>query len=185
MNRRDSLRVVVAATCGLLIEKPAHASVARALRLEELTQRSRHVLVGEPLDAYSAWTRIGARKHIVTYTRIRTHEVLAGRDPQDSEVLVRTLGGRVGELGELVHGEALLQLGERSVLFVMPSRDTLTVTGMAQGHYPLFKDVRGAERLLRSREARELVNEAGAAVQRLPGLQLPEARKLLQGLAAQ
>lgn len=180
MNRRGLLRVAAAGALGVLGSRPAGASVSRALRLEELTQRSRHILLSEPLDAYSQWERIGGRKHIVTYTRVRTHEVLAGADPSDSEVLVRTLGGRVGELGELVHGEALLQLGERSVLFVMPSQSALAVTAMAQGHYPLLKDARGAERLLRSREARELVDEAGAAVRRLPGLQVSEARALVR-----
>ena len=39
---------------------------------------------------------------------------------------------------------------------------------------------RGAERLLRSREARELIGEAGAAVTRLPGLQTSEARNLVR-----
>ena len=180
MNRRGLLRVAGAATLGVLIGKPALASVARALPLEELTRRSHHVLLGEPLEAYSQWERIGQRRRIVTYTRVRTDDVLAGADPRDSELLVRTLGGRVGELGELVHGEALLRLGERSVLFVMPSQSALAITAMAQGHYPLFKDARGTERLLRSREARELVNEAGAAVQRLPGLQVSEARSLVR-----
>lgn len=180
MNRRGLLRVAAAAAIGVLGGKPAHASVARALRLEELTGRSRHVLLGEPLDSYSHWERVGQRKHIVTYTRLLTHDVLAGADPEDNEVLVRTLGGRVGELGELVHGEARLTLGERSVLFVMPSQGALAVTAMAQGHYPLLKDARGAERLLRSREARELVNEVGAAVRRLPGLQVSEARALVR-----
>jgi hypothetical protein len=180
MDRRGLLRVAAAGALGTLIGKPAEASVSRALPLEELTGRSRHVVLGEPLEAYSVWERIGRRRHIVTYTRVRAHELLAGADPTSDEVLVRTLGGRVGELGELVHGEAMLQLGERSVLFMMPSREALAVTAMAQGHYPLLKDARGAERLLRSREARELIGEAGAAVRRLPGLQVTEARSLLR-----
>jgi hypothetical protein len=180
MDRRGLLRVAVAGALGTLIGKPAHASVARALPLDELTRRSRHVLLGEPLDSYCTWERIGQRKHIVTYTRVRAHELLGGKDPDGDELMLRTLGGRVGELGELVHGEAILQLGERSVVFVMPSREALAVTAMAQGHYPLFKDARGAERLLRSREARELIGETGAAVQRLNGLQVSEARSLVR-----
>jgi hypothetical protein len=148
--------------------------------LEALTQRSRHVLLGEPLDSYCVWERVGGRKHIVTYTRVRTHELLAGADPKADELLVRTLGGTVGELGELVHGEAVLQAGHRSVVFVMPSHDALAVTAMAQGHYPLRRDAAGLERLLRSPHASELVGEAGAAVKRLPGLQVREARSLLQ-----
>jgi hypothetical protein len=180
MDRRGLLRVAAAGMLGTLVAGEAEASIARALPLELLTSRSRHVMLGEPLEAYSTWERIGQRRHIVTYTRVRAHELLAGADPASDELMVRTLGGRVGELGELVHGEALLQLGERSVLFVMPSREVLTVTAMAQGHYPLLKDAEGAERLLRSREARELVGEAGAAVRRLPGLKVAEARSLLR-----
>jgi hypothetical protein len=166
---------------GTLLEGTAQASVARAVPLEALTGRSRHVLLGEPLDAYSVWERIGGRKHIVTYTRVRAHELLAGADPQADELLVRTLGGQVGELGELVHGEAVLRVGHRSVLFVMPSQDALAVTAMAQGHYPLRLDG-GIERLLRSPNANELIDEAGSAVKRLPGLQVPEARSLLKQL---
>jgi len=163
-----------------VMSRPALASLARALPVAELVGRSRHVLVGEPLDAYSVWEQLGSRKHIVTYTRVRAVELLAGADPAQDELLVRTLGGRVGELGELVHGEAMLTLGERSVLFVMPTRDALGVTAMAQGHYPLRRDNAGAERLHRSPEAAELLHEEGSAVKRLTGLQIAEARSLVR-----
>jgi hypothetical protein len=164
---------------GVLAARPAFASVARAVRVEDLLKRSRHVLVGEPLEAYSIWERIGPSKHIVTYTRIKAHDVLAGQDPDQDELLVRTLGGRVGELGELVHGEAQLSLGARGVLFVMQVDEALAVTAMAQGHYPL-KRQSNTERLLRSPAAVELVGEAGAAVERLPGLDVQAARTLLR-----
>jgi hypothetical protein len=111
---------------------------------------------------------------------VRALELLAGADPEQDELLVRTLGGRVGDIGELVHGEAMLSLGARGVLFVMPARGVLTVTAMAQGHYPLRRDTAGAERLRRSPEASELLHEAGSAVKRLPGLQVAEARTLLR-----
>ena len=88
------------ALASALVERSAQASVSRAVPLAALTQRSQHVLLGEPLDSYSVWERIGSRKHIVTYTRVRAHELLAGTDPKTDEVLVRTLGGRVGELGD-------------------------------------------------------------------------------------
>jgi hypothetical protein len=149
------------------------------VRLEELTARSQHVLVAEPLDAESVWERVGQRRHIVTYTRVRTLELLAGADPHQSELMVRTLGGRVGELGELVHGEAALPLGERGVLFVTPVPGALAVTAMAQGHYPIARD-QGREFLRRSPQASELLEVPDAAVKRLPGLDLPQARALLK-----
>lgn len=138
------------------------------------------MLVAEPLDGESVWEHVGKRRHIVTYTRVRVVEVLGGPAVADEELLVRTLGGRVGDLAELVHGEAVLTLGARSVLFTMPARGALTVTAMAQGHYPLARDKLGAERLQRSPAAVELLREPGAAVQRLVGLDLESARRLLR-----
>lgn len=180
MDRRGFARVAAAGALVTLVGSPARASLARAVRLEDLTARSQHVLLGEPLDAESVWERIGQRRHIVTYTRVRALEVLAGADPKQTELMVRTLGGRIGELGELVHGEAALALGTRNVLFMMPVGSALALTAMAQGHYPLKRDKVGVERLRRSPQASELLDEAGSAVQRLPGLELGEARTLFQ-----
>ncbi len=180
MDRRGFVRVATAGAVGLLARRSALASVARAVPVEELVARSQHVLLAEPLDAESVWEQIGQRRHIVTYTRVRALELLAGADPKQEELMVRTLGGRVGELGELVHGEAMLELGMRGVLFVMPTRGALGVTAMAQGHYPLLRDTAGVERLRRSPEAAELVGEDGSAVKRLNGLQVTEARSLLR-----
>jgi len=172
--------VVTAGAVGALIGRPAGATLSRALPVGELVARSHHVLLGEPLDSYCVWERIGNRKHIVTYTRVRAHELLGGADPKQDELMVRTLGGRVGELGELVHGEARLRLGARSVLFVMPAREALTVTAMAQGHYPLVRDRSGSELLQRSPAAAEVLDDPSSAVRRLPGLRVPEARALVQ-----
>ncbi len=180
MDRRGFVWVATAGALGLLTSRAALASLSRAVPVEELVGRSQHVLLGEPLDAESVWEQVGRRRHIVTYTRVRTLEPLAGADPRQEELLVRTLGGRVGELGELVHGEAMLQLGARGVLFVMPTRGGLAVTAMAQGHYPVLRDAAGAERLRRSPEASELLGEEGSAVKRLSGLQVTEARSLLR-----
>lgn len=163
-----------------LLGSPARASLSRAVSLEELTARSRHVLVGEPLDAESVWERVGQRRHIVTYTRVRTVELFAGADPQQDELMLRTLGGRVGELGEIVHGEAVLPLGQRGVLFVMPADGVLAVTAMAQGHYPVLRGQGGLERLQRSPHASELLGETGSAVRRLHNLELAQARALLK-----
>src|SRR3954454_13607583 len=108
MDRRGLLRVATAGTLGLLVSHRANASISRALALGELLARSRHVILGEPLDNYSLWEQVGRRKHIVTYTRVRALELFAGDSPEQDELLVRTLGGRVGDLGELVHGEAII-----------------------------------------------------------------------------
>ena len=182
MDRRGALRVGLAGALGLGFSAPARASLSRALRVEELVARSRHVLVAEPLEAYCAWERIGERKHIVTYTRLRALDTLAGAAPEQDEILVRTFGGRVGKLGELVAGEAQIAPGQRGVVFVTAARDALAITAMAQGHYPLARDGSGAERLQRSPQAVELLGVDGSAVKRLHGLPLSQARGLLRSV---
>jgi hypothetical protein len=180
MDRRGFVRVTAAGALAVLGPKVAEASLSRAVALEDLVSRSQHVLVAEALDSESVWEQVGKRRHIVTHTRVRALELLGGDAPPHEELMVRTLGGRVGDLAELVHGEAVLTLGARGVLFAMPSRGALVVTAMAQGHYPLVRDKLGAERLRRSPAALELLGEPGAAVQRLVGLDLVSARRLLR-----
>jgi hypothetical protein len=179
MDRRGFARVAAAGALVVLGPRPAEASLSRAVRLEELVRRSQHVVVAEALDGESVWEHVGNRRHIVTYTRVGVRDVLRGSTPDGGELMVRTLGGRIGDLAELVHGEAVFTLGTRGVLFAMPARGAMAVTGMAQGHYPLVRDKLGAERLRRSPAALELVGEPGAAVQRLVGMDVESTRRLL------
>ena len=71
MDRRGFVRVATVGALGVVMARPARASLARAVPIEELVGRSQHVVVGEPLDAESVWEELGGRKHIVTYTRVR------------------------------------------------------------------------------------------------------------------
>src|SRR5690606_13537166 len=95
------------------------------------------VLLGEAVESYSQWETVGQRRRIVTFTRVLVAEGVLGNP--ELEVLVQTLGGRVGKIGQIVHGEAVLKLRERSLLFLQDSSEGITrVTAMAQGHYRLL-----------------------------------------------
>src|SRR5688572_9864103 len=128
------LGVVVAAG---LIPRWAEATTARGLTLEVLSKKSQHIVVGTPLDSVVRYETIAGQKRIVTETRFGIDDEVASA-PGDSEILVRTLGGILDGVGELVHGEAQLVLNERSVVFLHARADgVLWLQGMAQGHYPL------------------------------------------------
>jgi hypothetical protein len=82
----------------------------------------------------------------VTYTRIVVRETVAG--PRESAVWVRTLGGEVGEIGQRVDGEASLEVGKPSLLFLeRMGKGNFAVTARAQGQF-LFEE-RAGGRLLR------------------------------------
>jgi hypothetical protein len=168
------------ALAGLTASRAAEASIARAVTVGELLYRSRYVLVGTSLDAFCRWERIGKRSRIVTYRVLRVDRPLDGRPPDTSELMVRTLGGSVGDLGQIVHGEAVITLGAKSALFLHEvAPDVLAVTGMAQGCYPVVPDLHGVERLRSGASDLELLDVPDAAVHRLHGSSMAEAEALL------
>jgi hypothetical protein len=157
----------------------ADATVVRAVSVEELVRRSHGVLVATPLERMAEWARIGGTRRIVTLTRVRVEEAVAGVN-EDSEFLVRTLGGRIGDIGQLVDGEAELRVGERSLLFSHRfDAGLFGVTAMAQGHYPLDAKDGTEPRLRLSPRVATLVRGQNAAVEKLAGMTLRDAKTLL------
>jgi hypothetical protein len=147
--------------------------------LTELLYDSRHVVVGTPTDLSSQWEVVGRRSRIVTYTVLQVEQLLDGSSPRTSELVVRTLGGSVGDIGQIVPGEAVLRRGVRSTVFAQAiSEDVFAVAGMAQGHYPLAADARGVERLIAHLADVRQVDES-AAIRKLDGRTVLEAEALV------
>jgi hypothetical protein len=163
----------------------AGASVARAIRLADLVRSSQHVVVGIPGESWSRWETVGPSRRIVTYTRVRVEETVAA-EASGAEILVRTFGGIVDDVGQVVYGEALLKRGERSLLFVRKNADgKLAVAGMAQGHFPLKVDAKGVFRVMASRHLDKLIGRKDSAVARLSGQSVVECQRLIAEAARQ
>lgn len=120
----------------LLIPQSAHASTAIALSLPELVEKSDAVVVGIPKSKVSRWES----GRIVTYTTVAVDTAVAGKAKAGDTVTVRTLGGVVDEIGQITHGEAVLNVGKPMMLFLRPMpaggkalAGSLVVTGMSQG----------------------------------------------------
>ncbi len=177
---RVTRRQLLLAGVGLSLGCPtiAEASLERALSLVELARLSERALVGTPLDKRSSWVVSRGRRRIVTDVLVRVDSIIAGARGESSLVF-RTLGGQIGRHGEIVHGEALLRIGESAVLFASAARDGIvSVAGSAQGHYPLR--VVQAERVLApSPRAARLVGKDSARA-RLVGKKLGEAEVEIQ-----
>ncbi len=179
MNRREALGLFLAGgSTWLLGSRAARAGVAIAVPLAELWRSSSAVGFAASTQASCRWEEIGGSRRIVTYHQVRFDELLSGDEP---EQWVRTLGGRVGDLAQVVHGEAELRVGEPCLLFVHPGRDGVpVVTEMAQGHYPM-RPLRGELRLHASPRLGGLVRPDGSAVRSLIGRTRAEAKSLLDG----
>jgi hypothetical protein len=183
VSRRGLLIGVAAGAVASTWGGTAAATIVRSLTLPALVQRSRRIVVVTALDAESHFEDLGRRRRIVTDTRVRVEEKLAKGDGIENELLVRTLGGSVGRLGERVHGQAQLLLGEPCVAFLLQGPDGLHyVNGMAQGHYPL----RGAavQKLLSSPDLPEILDFESSAVKALAGSELAAAAGRIRALVA-
>ena len=183
LTRRSALGWLAVGALFAAFPGEARASVARALELPELVRQSERVVVATALQSESRWETVGRARRIVTYTRLRVDETIHG-DASETEIMVRTLGGKVGKVGQIVHGEALLLLHEPAVLFVGRAPDGIVgVAGMSQGHFPVRADANGTSRLFPSPRSFELQGAKGSAVERLTNRTLPEARELVKKAA--
>ena len=172
--------VGLTAAAGTLLTESARATVARALTLAELLHESRYAVLATPVEMSSHWETIGRRRRIVTYSVVRLEGPLDDRSPPSGELVVRTLGGRVGKIGQIVHGEAALRPRERSALFLSEAGSNLfAITAMAQGHYPTRPDASGLVRLSKSPRLDALVETERSAIRLLDGLSLSEAQWLI------
>jgi hypothetical protein len=179
-TRREALLTLAALASVVVTPAVAHAAIARGLPLSRLVGSSVGVCVGAPTSALSRWITLGRRRVIVTETQLRVHDTIFTRGtPLGAAVVVRTLGGIVGDVGEIVSGEAALNLDEDCVLFLTAGADAFYVTGMAQGHFPLDPAPHGP-RLRASPRLPMLRASSNAAVTTLAGLELPAARDLIQ-----
>lgn len=165
---------------------PSHeaaATTAVNLTLEELVELSHTVAVVEAVERSSRWEEVAGSKRIVTYTKLVVHDTVTGA--KQDEVWVRTLGGKVGKIGQHVAGEAQFTLGGRSVVFLTKSGDATTIAGMAQGHYPL-EEKDGVVRLKSSPDTGRLVDKRGPrepARAKLVGKTLGDATTSIQSAA--
>jgi hypothetical protein len=162
-----------------LVARRAHATVFRGLRLPDLVAQSEHVLLLTGLDARCLSIQIAGRRSIVTESRVRVDDVVARAAPGSGELLVRTLGGELDGVGELVHGQAEFVRNQPCLAFLTRAPDgNLWVTGMAQGHYPVASDS-VVPYLLASPHLSMLEDFEHSAVRALVRQKLSDARRLV------
>lgn len=106
------------------------ASSLIPLRLDELTASADQIIVGTVESQQAQFAAHGER--IITEVRIHISRSLRGAAP-GSVLVVRHLGGVVGNIGQRVCGEAAFQTGEEVLLFAELRRGSLYPVGMAQG----------------------------------------------------
>ncbi len=167
----------------MLLPSELAANVDVRLSLAELTRSSTGIATVTCVERHSEWE--GAR--IITLSRVHVDSVLAGELPT-AEPIVRTLGGSVGRLAQIVEGEPELAPGSRAVLFLRErTAGGFQVSGRGQGQFPIVASSEGRPFLVRHPGLGMLVDLPGrpnakltAAVSVLHGLSVDAAQAAIQ-----
>lgn len=153
----------------------------RGLPLRSMIAQSEHVVLLTGLDSRCLSISIAGRPTIVTEARLRVEEVLTKQAPNGVELLVRSLGGVLDGVGELVHGQAEFARDAQCLAFLSRAPDaSLWVTGMAQGHYPIATPTSAEALLSASPHLAALRDFEHSAVKSLVGQKLQQARRLIE-----
>jgi hypothetical protein len=122
---------------GPLSATNAPASVSVAATWDGLLHESTAAAMVTTLESRPVWE--GGR--IYTYTHVHIDRAVAGELGTGSEAWVRTMGGVVGKVGQIVEGEAAFAPGDRSLLFLRKGpAGAFVVTARGQGQYPIVDD---------------------------------------------
>jgi hypothetical protein len=133
------LRYAMAFAVATAVVAPAGATTLVRAGLDKLVAENATIVVGDVVDAHSYWNAEGS--FILTDVEFAVSEVVKGR-PQNREITITLMGGRVGDLTTLIVGGAQLIPGRSYVLFLnaedLPgAQGALTVRDHVQGAFDL------------------------------------------------
>jgi hypothetical protein len=131
-------RLATALLLALVAASAAATSLAR-MSLGDLARTARTIVRVRCLGSESRWEK----GEIWTFTRFEPLETLKGSAPQP--LVVRLIGGRVGNLASVVDGVPRFRPGEEVILFLERTRaGDLSVTAWSEGSFRVRRDPRTA-----------------------------------------
>jgi hypothetical protein len=143
MRRRLSLALSLAVM--LLLAPTAQAVIMPVFTLSQLVERSDAVAWGRITRHECRWSE--GRTRIYTYWTLEVEGAVYGAEAGQS-LVVKQMGGEIGEMSMTVSGNARIQDGERVYLFLRTDGEHHYVVAMGQGKYTPIETTAGT-RLLR------------------------------------
>ncbi len=140
----------------------ARASVSIQVTWDGLLRESTAAVVATSVETRAVWEN----GRVYTYARLHVDRAIEGDLPSGGEAWVRTMGGIVGKIGQIVDGEPVLRRGEPSLLFLHPGPPgAYVVTARGQGQFPVVQDAdpKAPPHLVRSHSAGALLPPQPAA----------------------
>ena len=134
----------------------------RAVSADDLARRADVVVVGRVADMQSEWAE--GKTRIVTRVTLDVREYLKGGDGASRTVTIWTLGGEIGEVGELYTHAPTFQPNENVVVFLQKNvAEDYVVAAGTQGKYNIERDPVSGESVVAGKQRLE---EFSVAVKR-------------------
>ena len=115
-----------AAALAVFVPTDAHASVSIAVGFDALVKDADSVGVVTPVESKTVWED----GRIYTYTRVKVDQGVAGELGTGADGWVRTMGGVVGKIGQLVDGEPVFTTDKSSLVFLRKFEEQRHVGGL-------------------------------------------------------
>ncbi len=142
VSRKIGAAAALVAALLLLSFAPSGATVVIRKDLRSLSVEAETVVLGRVIKRESRYGEDG--RMIFTYTTVKVERTLRGREAA-GEIVIRTLGGTVGEAGMVAQGVCSFTPGEETVLFLKKTRGGVNymVSGLSQGKLPVVRGASG------------------------------------------
>ena len=111
----------------------ANATTMRALNIAQKTARADRVVIASVEDVSYQQAMQGQR--IYTLTTLKVLRPLKGKVLKDMHLVVRQIGGKIGEWSQHISGDATFEKGQEVLVFLRhdPEDDLHFLVGMGQG----------------------------------------------------
>lgn len=131
---------------------PARAMSIVPPEFSDLVTKSDYVVRGTVKSVRCEWQTIQGVRRIHTLVELTVTQVIVGQPP--SPLILRMLGGRVGDEVMEVEGSPQFTVGEDKILFVRGNgRQFIPLTAATHGVYPILRDGTGREYVARANTA--------------------------------
>ncbi len=140
---RGALGTVVVSACLVGgISLPANASVSFEMSVESLVAQAVGVAIATPIQKTSVWQD----GRIVTYTQLSTDDRISG--VVETQTWVRSYGGEVDGIGQIVEGEPEFTKGKPCLVFLKKHQQGFfEIVGRGQGLFGVQLDAAQAPRI--------------------------------------
>lgn len=119
-------------------------TIAKA-SLQELATESAIIVHGEINSVEYQWEDESQRA-INTFLTIEVNQYLKGSG--ESHIVVKQMGGKIGDLTDEVHGTPVFEPGEEVVLFLLEHHGAYFIHSIALGSFRVFSDQENTKRVM-------------------------------------